>query len=455
MRITLTVTEGPHQGSVYTFAGHDTFIVGRSQRAHFKLPSKDMYFSRFQFMVEVNPPQCRLMDMESRNGTHVNGQKVNVVDLKDGDLIRAGKTILRVGVETTAPSMDEIATVAPAMAPSRPPPLPVAARSGPPPLPGSQSGQTKVLAPVGERCRVCSAARDPGGTGLSGLLCAACRKESSEQQQPIAGYQIVRELGKGGMGVVYLALRASDGTVVALKTIIPAVTPTQVAVDRFLRESDILRELDHPHIVAFRDMGESNGQLFFAMDFVRGTDAARIVAKHGPMPIKRAVTLTCQLLDALEYAHAKGFVHRDIKPANLLVTEEGVEQVKLADFGLARTYQSSQMSGLTMMGAVAGTPSYMPPEQVLNFRDVQPTADQYSAAATLYNFLTGKFVFDLPKSVQQQLLKIMQQEPIPIQTRRADIPAALAEIIHKGLAKDPKARFADVKAMRTALAKFG
>src|SRR5438045_6617172 len=98
MRITLTVTAGPHQGRTFTFAGHDMFLVGRSRRAHFRLPAKDRYFSRVHFLVEVNPPQCRLMDMGSRNGTYVNGQRVQQAALHDGDQIRAGKTVLRVSV---------------------------------------------------------------------------------------------------------------------------------------------------------------------------------------------------------------------------------------------------------------------------------------------------------------------------------------------------------------------
>src|SRR5436190_11482398 len=102
MRITLTVTDGPHTGQVFTFSGHDTFLVGRSRRAHFRLPQKDKYFSRVHFLIEVNPPRCRIMDMGSRNGTHVNGQKVEMADLNDGDQIRAGHTVLRVQFEATA-----------------------------------------------------------------------------------------------------------------------------------------------------------------------------------------------------------------------------------------------------------------------------------------------------------------------------------------------------------------
>src|SRR6516164_204093 len=109
--ITLTVVAGPHEGQVFTFAGHDTFLVGRSKRAHFRLPAKDRFFSRIHFLVEVNPPSCRLMDMGSRNGTYVNGERVEMIDLADGDQIKAGRTVLRVAV--TAAGTDNVPVLRP------------------------------------------------------------------------------------------------------------------------------------------------------------------------------------------------------------------------------------------------------------------------------------------------------------------------------------------------------
>jgi serine/threonine-protein kinase len=270
--------------------------------------------------------------------------------------------------------------------------------------------------------------------------------------QPIAGYRIIRELGRGGMGVVYLALRLPRITPVALKMITPSVGGTRAQVDRFLREANILRRLDHPRIVACRDVGEANGHLYFAMDYVRGTDLERLLKERGPLPVPQAVALTCQLLEALEYAHAQGFVHRDIKPSNLLVPEGGERpEVRLADFGLARVYQASALSGLTMTGDMGGTTAFMAPEQILNFRDARPPADQYAAAATLYNLITGETIFDLPDGFEAQLLTILLNEPVPIQARRPDLPELLAAIIHRALAKEPAGRFANVRALRQAL----
>jgi serine/threonine-protein kinase len=396
-RVTLTVTEGPHRGRSFSFTEHDTFVVGRSPEAHFSLP-EDSYFSRSHFLVEINPPLCRLLDLGSKNGTEVNRRRVTApVDLQDGDEIRGGQTALRVALE---------------------------GRPGP--------DATRTLRPAAE---------------------PPTRSHPGERAVP--GYRLVEELGRGGMGVVYRAVREADGVTVALKAILPAVAPTAEAVGRFLREAAILRGLEHPYIVPFRDMGEAGGLIYFTMDFVPGTDAARIVKEQGPLPAGRAVRLLCQALEALAYAHGRGFVHRDVKPANLLVTEAGGrEEVRLADFGLARAYQASWLSGLTLAGTAGGTPAFVAPEQVLNFRAVKPPADQYSAAATLYTLLTGEPVRGRAGSLQELFKRILQEDPVPIRSRRPDIPAALAAAVHRALARRPEERFADVGALRQALLPF-
>jgi serine/threonine-protein kinase len=303
-------------------------------------------------------------------------------------------------------------------------------------------------------------AAGPGSPGRAGTadppLCPACREQIRKQEQTIPGYRLVRELGKGGMGVVYLALRGSDGSLVALKTILPEVAGTEAQVEKFLREAKILRALNHPHIVAFRDMGQARGQFFFAMDYVRGTDARGLVDRDGPLAVGRAVRLTCQLLEALEFAHGRGFVHRDIKPANLLVADPGPAEVaKLGDFGLAKVYQASQFSGLTLEGEKGGTYAFMAPEQITSFRDAKPPVDQYSTGATLYYLLTGAYVFDFAAVAHPLLLKkILEEEPVPVRERRPEVPEALAAAVHRALAKDPKERFADVKSLRKALSGF-
>jgi eukaryotic-like serine/threonine-protein kinase len=448
MRITFTVTAGPHQGRVFQFTGHDTFIVGRSKQAHFRLPSKDRYFSRVHFLVEVNPPQCRLMDLGSRNGTHVNGRRAETAALHDGDVIRAGRTLIRVSLQETesilwAEPLPSVAEAAPVAAlPTTVPALP------PPPAPAPSTTPEAPAPPAA--CPACGAAPAAGAA-----LCEECERCARRQPQPLPGYRVIRELGRGTMGVVSLALREADRRAVAVKTIIPAASGKRGLVQRFLREADILRKLEHPHIVAFREMGEAGERLFFAMDYVRGTDAGRLLQRDGPLPVARAAALICQLLEALEYAHARGFVHRDIKPANMLVTEEGGrEVVQLADFGLARVYHASELSGLTLGGELGGTVAYMAPEQITNYREAQPPVDQYAAGATLYRLLTRELLYDFPKDFGTQIAMVLNEAPVPLRTRRPELPEPLARVVHRALERDPARRFADVRAMRAALAPF-
>jgi serine/threonine-protein kinase len=443
-RVTLTVTAGKNKGQTFSFAGHDTFLVGRSKHAHFHL--KDPYFSRVHFMVEVNPPSCRLMDMRSTNGTRVNGRKVKKADLKAGDQVRAGRSLLLVSVEgdqraPATPTEDYPA-----------PPLPPRWRVPSPTRPSRSSLVCCVCMASVSRALASDEAKATVGTGP--VLCDACGNLMRNSPQPIASYRIVRELGRGSMGVVYLALD-DVGIPVALKTVDPAVAPSDTQLARFQREAQVLYELDHPNIVAFRDLGDCKGTLYFAMDYVRGTDTGKLLKQHGPLPVPRAVGVTCQILQALEYAHAKGFVHRDIKPSNILVRPEGKrETALLADFGLARVYQASQLSGLTMTGDIGGTIPYMPPEQITDFRNARPPADQYAAGATLYQLLTGAIPHNLTDRAEERLMTILYEEPVPIRTRRPDVPVGLAKIIHRSLRKDPGDRFADAKAMHKALVPF-
>lgn len=396
--VTLTVTAGPHTGRTYIFDRHDTFVVGRASDAHFSLPD-DLFFSRSHFMIEVNPPLCKLVDLHSKNGVLVNGERVEEADLMDNDEIRGGKSALRVSI--TRPALAATLTDVP--------------RDWSPPT-------------VDRPCVM----------------------------PAVPGYRLLRELGQGGMGVVYLAERDGENDAVAIKLIKPAIAPNATALARFIREADILRQLSHPHVVSFKDMGETAGLLYFAMEYVAGTDAGVLVRTQGPMPVKRAVNLMSQVLNALAHSHARGFVHRDVKPSNILVASGpgGNEIAKLADFGLARTYQASQLSGLTMSKRAGGTPGFMPPEQILDFRSVRPAADQYAAAATLYYLLSGEYPFGTCKGVDELFQKVLDSEPVPLSQRRPGIPADLAAAVMRGLARKAEKRFADAASFAAAISTF-
>ena len=478
MRISLTVTAGPHKGREFSFEEHQNFIVGRSKKAQFRLPKDDAYFSRNHFLIEVNPPLCRLLDMGSRNGTYVNALKVTSAELKDGDVIRGGQTVLTVSISKTETVADD-------------PHVPnVERESDQSPLAPGSGTQTLDEALIGAAPSASSASQPSQGTGprapmrsletvggqpgtstelvaalvarlnphdIARLLPADYQSLIQQRPQPLAGYLVVDELGRGAMGVVYRAICQADQSVVAIKTISPAMRGTQKDYLKFLREADILKSLDHPHIVRCRDVGEANGVVYFAMDYVPGLDASQLLhITKSPLPIARAVRLTVQMLKGLEEAHARGFVHRDIKPSNLLVEKlpNGEEFARLSDFGLARTYQASRLSGLTMTGAIGGTTPYMAPEQITNFRDSKPAVDQYSAAASLYHLLTRRHIYEFPKSLSGQLAMILQDAPLPITQHRSDVPAALAAAIHHGLARELEDRFPSVREFRLALQPF-
>jgi serine/threonine-protein kinase len=522
MRVTLRVVKGPHAGRSFTFEQHDTFFVGRSVKAQFSLPKHDRYFSRMHFLVEINPPLVRVTDLGSRNGTRVNGVRVESADLRHGDRIRAGQSVIEVAIADEvvqdyllptlpAGSVEELASRfeedwRAARGPRIEDFLPdVDDAARPAVLRELAILELELRLDAGDPARVEDYLRrfkelKTDARSLADLVVAECtfrrRREAGldtreyERRFPalwtsiaervaisrpddvtvpdpgdrqattpgpprIPGFKLEEVLGRGGMGVVYRGVREADGRPVAVKTIIPAVAAGGTAVERFLREADILRQLNHRHIVAFRAVGETNGVLWLAMDLVQGTDAAKLVSDNGPLETSRAIRLMLPVLGALTYAHARGFVHRDIKPGNVLVAQGPAgEEARLADFGLARTYQASQLSGLTVAGAIAGTPIFMAPEQLLSLREVKPAADQYSVAATLYFLLSGHPPYDRAANTSIQLLRLLNEEPVSLLERRPDLPVALERVIHRALAREPKDRFPGIAAFSAALNPF-
>jgi serine/threonine protein kinase len=179
-------------------------------------------------------------------------------------------------------------------------------------------------------------------------------------------------------------------------------------------------------------------------------------ANPGQYPVRQACRLTCQMLKGLAQAHQLGFVHRDIKPENILIaqTPEGLI-VKISDFGLAKSFRGVGLSGLTFSGEMRGTVPFMPPEQMLDFKTVTPLADLYATAATLYYLLTCQYMYDEHGSGGGDLIRMLLEEtPVPIRSRREEISPALADVIGKCLARDPKDRYPDATSMRKALKRF-
>lgn len=411
------------------FDQHDTFLIGRSDTAHLCLPD-DRYFSRNHCILEIAPPRCYLRDLGSTNGTYVNGQKVQEAYLRNGDRIQGGQTVL--SVEVSADQQPQYA--------------------GHVQLPPTQPAIVIVeCLNCGAREQAEAASPDERLT----FLCEDCRTELRRKPQPVPGYEMIKILGRGGMGCVMLARHEQTGQAVAIKTLLPEVAVSDQALRRFMREIDVAAALQHPHIVRFIDRGTNKGVVYLVTEFVEGADAARLAdARGGRLPYQEAAKIISQSLDALDYAHAQGYIHRDIKDQNILVAGTWPDyDSKLTDFGLAKSFTQTGMSGVTMAGDVAGTFAYMPPEQIRDFRNVRPASDIYAMGMTAYSLLTGAIALDLsPRANVAETVKAIFEKPIiPIRHRVAEIPEAVASVIERAIAKDPAQRWPSAGAMRHAL----
>jgi serine/threonine protein kinase len=416
MKVALEIFEGPYAGKRMEFDRHETLLVGRATTAQLQL-TDDLHFSRHHFQLEFNPPRCFLRDLGSSNGTFVNGTRVTECHLRHGDVISGGKTKIRVlTVE------EEIQT------PWEPPP------SEPPVTDLAKMQPTPYVVP------------DIPPPLTVPLVTNALPE--------VPGYDLQKLVGTGGMGKVYLARHEATGQMFALKIIAPESASNEKAMNMFLREINVLSRLDHPRIVRFHEMGIAQGRFFFVMEYVDTVDLLRLLDQLNPATkVKVASAVMCQVLEGLSHAHKLAFVHRDIKPANILVSRQGKKlRAKLADFGLAKKFDSAGLSGMTCEGQTLGTLAFMAPEQAINSRDVTPTVDLYSVGASLYYFLTAKVPYNFDS--RNPLLVVMEDEPVPIRTHNPHVPEPLADLIHRALQRSPSARFPSADAMRQALLPF-
>jgi serine/threonine protein kinase len=252
-------------------------------------------------------------------------------------------------------------------------------------------------------------------------------------------YEILAELGRGAMGVVYRARDPKINRVVAVKTVSLAGQPPEAEVEyreRFIREAEAAGRLSHPGIVTIYDVGEEpeTRAPYIVMEFVKGPSLERLLSEQGhTLPLEQALQLTLELAEALDCAHGQGVVHRDLKPANILITEDG--RAKIADFGIAKL----NLANLTLGGRTLGTPAYMSPEQ-LNGDEVDGRSDLFSLGVILYTVLTGYRPFQ-GNSAMTVSFKVVNKEPVPASVLDTDLPPGLDYIISRAMAKDPAQRY--------------
>jgi tetratricopeptide (TPR) repeat protein len=314
-------------------------------------------------------------------------------------------------------------------------------------------------------------AADPDATGPE-----AARPEADEGEDSIAprlpsvpGYEVLAELGRGGMGVVYQARQVALKRLVALKMVLAGGFASREQLDRFQKEAEVLARLHHPHIVQIHEVGAVGGAPFFALEFVEGGSLARYLGGTPQSP-RSAAALVATLAAAMHAAHQSGVIHRDLKPANVLLSRKAPADTaaaangqppaatlvdfepKVTDFGLAKHLEGE--GDPTQSGAVLGTPSYMAPEQARGrAKDVGPAADVYALAAILYELLTGRPPFK-GASFLDTIEQVCTQEPVPPRRLQPKVPADLETICLKGLRKEARQRYATAQELADDLGRW-
>ncbi|PHM11660.1 protein kinase domain-containing protein [Nostoc sp. 'Peltigera malacea cyanobiont' DB3992] len=447
-KIILTVIQGQLLGQQYIFDCRTSCIIGRSPDCNPQLPDDENHrgISRYHCLLDINPPDIRVRDFGSKNGTYINGKNIGQrqrnqtaeeavkfnfpeYDLRTGDEINLGHTIFKVSIEIYQDKVNLPTFI----------PDDVTVKNNP--------VQQAYFLDI-----------------IKYFLNLA---ESGDRNlKAISGYNLVKLLSTSEFGEVYLAQHNQSGKFIALKVMLPAVAANDFAVQMFLRETENTKALQHPHVVQLMDCGFSEIIFFFTMEYCEGGTVWDFMQQlGGRLSVEIAVPIILQILDALEYAHnvelpyvkladgkfgkGKGIVHRDLKPSNIFLTNiDGKLVAKIGNYGLSKAFDLAGLSGQTLTGTQAGTPLFMPRQQVLNFKYAQPEVDIWAVAACLYNMLTGCF----PRNFTgDPFLAVLQNNPIPIRQRDATIMQPLAQVIDLALVDKPEIHFKSAAEFKRAL----
>lgn len=443
----------------FAFRSADRFLIGRAKEAHLRLLEDDPFVSRNHCLIEICPPNIFLSDLESTNGTWVNGTTVRERVLQDGDVIRIGATTLRVEVTCGDATLEER--------------LEGDQKDNPLPAPGPEQTRVELPVKVTAECKLCQRMIEETASNEAWIqcevLCQTCGQSLAEAGgcKQVGEYLLLKEIGRGGMGIVYRAWHPSRQRLVALKKLLPSVAQDRRTQQLFDREIFVQKSLVHPNIVRLVDEGEDSEGRYLVSEYLCGGDLGKLVGevRRAPLGVAEAVHCACQTLAGLSAAHEQGYVHRDIKPANLLLGNIGpiLGPVKISDFGLAKGFAEAGASFMTQRGEAAGTLLYMAPEQIVNYRYVKPPADVYSMGVTLYYLLTGHLPFEFPspldringnlagKHFKDEIRIVLEDDPIPIREFMPGISEDLAAVIDRSIRKNEQERFSSAAAMKKSL----
>ena len=424
-KVIFKTVSGPDAGAKFAAEEPIVCIIGRADDCTIAISKSDNRVSRHHCLIDINPPLLTIEDLGSSNGTLLNNEdlsgKAEPTLLRDEDIIQVGDTQIKVEIQGFEPDYRK----------------------------SSLSGSL-----LDHQHAVSMAA-----TG------------NSAEKQIISGYRIIRELGKGGGGAVYLAEMTGTKRQVALKMMLPEIAVDVEHKARFIRETKSMTELSHPNIVSIIDSGYSNGVFFFSLEFCNAGNLEDLMRKNREgLPVTEALPIIGKILDGLDYLHyasipgieladgsigtATGLVHRDIKPENILLHNTGKEhQVKIADFGLAKAFNLGGLRGLTQTGAIGGTLAFVCRQQIINYKYAKPEVDVWSTAALLYYLLTGYPPRDLER-VKNPLCVILETDPVSLQARKPKLPKELIEIVNTALNDKKELKFKSARELKKALQNF-
>ena len=380
MTVVLRAIDGPDEGRTFEYQGYGPIVFGRAGTPDRReqRPS-DPEMSREHVLLDVTRDNLWAEAINRDTGFELGGRSVLDAELRSGDTIRLGSTLFEV---------------------------------------------QRTLEIKGD-----------AGTEADLTL------DDAIPQRRLAEFTIGREIGRGGLGIVYEAVDKETGETLAIKQVRTDMPLDNRALQYFLREMAIVSELRHPNVVRTYSIGSDSGVLFFVMERVPGKDLDRRMRETGPLTVFQAAELGIGMLRALAYTHGKGVVHRDIKPSNVMLcdTAQGLT-VHVVDFGMAKRFGDVGATSITRTGEPRGTLLFASPECLRDAKRARPPADVYSVGATLYYALTGMPYFDRKLYGRNVYPAVLGARVVPLRERRDDVPAALAEVIESTIREDPRDR---------------
>ncbi len=437
--ITLTITTGKLTGKQYLFDTRTTCLIGRNDDCYLSIPCDiDRRISRYHCLLDINPPDIKIKDLGSLNGTYINNQKIGgrqsgqspeearnlnfpEYDLQNGDQITIGDIVFSVSIKTIQPQ-------------------PINNQNH-----GSQTPRL-IQQPPHNKNNLFEI--------IQKLIKSAIGR--GNELKVLSNYQIIQSIGKGGFGEVYLAQHSQTGKKVALKVMLPEIAQDENNIKMFMREISNLKSLNHPHVVKLLDDDYAENIFFLVMEYYEAGNVDDLMQKlGGKLPLDMALQIILQVLDGLIYTHnaeipyvkladggyqkGKGLVHRDIKPQNIFLCNiNGKLTAKIGDYGLAKSFDLAGLTGQTLTKTIGGTPGFIPRQQLLKYRTPDPSMDVWAAAASLYNMLTGDFPRNFTKD---PFIDIMENDPVAILQRDSHIPQSLARVIDLALIEKPQIYF--------------